>query len=356
MSPAKPQAKPKKKKYFRILSIDGGGIRGIIPAAVLSSVERHIQRVRGDAGKIGDYFDLVAGTSTGGILACLYLMPDEQDPKKARFSAEDGLKLYMENGDDIFDRSVWQKISSLGGVKDEKYSADALEETLRRFLKDKKLSDLIRPTLITAYALRQYRPFFFTQHDALKSGADDFLAWQVARATSAAPTYFEAAMPDNCDDIPNAQPMIDGGVFANNPTACALVESLSLMGQGSDIRDVVILSLGTGLSPKSISFSQCKDWGLVEWLRPIIGILQEGVSQTVDYQMKTVFDSLGIGGQYLRINGSFLDYAGKLAIEGLDAEMDHASVDNMRKLERFGRQLAQNMDDKIAKFADAYFA
>jgi uncharacterized protein len=102
------------------LSIDGGGIRGIVPACVLIQLETELREATGDDDlKIGECFDLIAGTSTGGILALLLLMPHADDPTRARFSARDALNLYLEYGDDIFDRSVWQRISSGFGIADE---------------------------------------------------------------------------------------------------------------------------------------------------------------------------------------------------------------------------------------------
>ncbi len=344
------------KRYFRILSIDGGGIRGIIPAAVLGTVERLVQEVRGDDTlRIGDCFDLVAGTSTGGILTCLYLAPDPERPGRARFSAEDGLALYLQNGEGIFHRSLWKKIQSLGGWADEKYPSRPLESALGRYLGDVELKDLVKPCLVTAYATEAYRPYFFTQFDAARDPGANYLAREVARATSAAPTYFEAALPESLDDVPDATAMIDGGVFANNPAACALVEAVRSDKLARSIQDVVLLSLGTGRSPRSIPYDACKDWGRVEWLRPLIDILMEGVAQTVDFQLRTVFASLGIERQYLRVDGSFHDAADHLEIRGLDPEMDHASPDNMRRLERFGRRLAELHEPQLAAFVEAYF-
>src|SRR3954462_11448006 len=129
---------------MNILSIDGGGIRGIIPGQVLVAVEEAIQAATGDSTKrIADVFDMVAGTSTGGILACLYLCPG--DGNRPKFSAKDAVNLYLQNGDDIFDVSIFKKIASLGGVADEKYDADVLEKTLTRYLGDVRLSQLLRP-------------------------------------------------------------------------------------------------------------------------------------------------------------------------------------------------------------------
>lgn len=330
---------------FKILSIDGGGIRGIIPARILVAVEKELQEKYQDPKlKIGDYFDFIAGTSTGGILACLYLAPERNNPQKARFSAQDALDLYLEFGDDIFDRGIWQKLISLGGMADEKYSAATLEKLLLQYFGDTKLSDLIKPCLITAYDVKDYRPFFFTRHNARQSDDRDFRVREVARATSAAPTYFEVAQADNLDDLPNPRPLVDGGVFAGNPTACALVEVISHnlvspnISASSRITDLHVLSLGTGRKSERISFAQCRDWGLVGWARPLVGILLDGVSQVVDFQMKTIFSSLGVGGQYLRVDGDFNVFNSP----GLDPAMDNADPANMERLNLFGGKLAQD--------------
>src|SRR3954463_2427276 len=120
---------------FRVLSIDGGGIRGIIPGQILVNLERYLQAQSGNTAlRIADCFDLIAGTSTGGILTCLYLLPDSVGPRPAgtkprpRFSAKDAVDLYLNYGDDIFQVPLFQRLRSLGGLADEKYSATVLEK------------------------------------------------------------------------------------------------------------------------------------------------------------------------------------------------------------------------------------
>jgi len=78
----------------------------------------------------------------------------------------------------------------------------------------------------------------------------------------------------------------------------------------------------------------------------------DGVSQTIDFQIKTIFQALGNADQYLRINGDFSDYKNNLDIPGLDPSMDNASIENMRRLKQFGDQLASNYHDKLQKFVD----
>ena len=342
---------------FRILSIDGGGIRGIIAAEVLIELERQIRIARNDDTiKIGECFDLIAGTSTGGILSLLLITPDPMHPTRARYSAEEALGLYLEHGDRIFDRSVWQRVRNLGGLRDEQYSADELEKVTEKYFGNTKLSDLIRPCMITAYATEKYRPFFFTHNEARADPSRDYYVRDVARATSAAPTYFEAAMPKSLDGVDNETPMIDGGVFANNPAACAFVEGMKinktkLLSPGQ----IAILSLGTGRSPKHLPFNKIKDWGVVGWVRPLIDILMEGNAQTVDYQLKTIFRSIDCPQNYLRVDGFFGDAAAGLDIPELDADMDNASMENMNRLQAFGRRLAVNSRLDIGDFVRRFF-
>jgi hypothetical protein len=219
------------------------------------------------------------------------------------------------------------------------------------------MKDLIKPCLVTGYDVRQYRPVFFTQQDADNPSAN-YLIRDVARATAAAPTYFEAALPKSLDGIENETPIIDGGVFANNPTACALVEVLRKgygKGHGVKMEDIVVLSLGTGRKPATITYNECKDWGLLGWARPLLGIMMEGESQTVDYQMQCIFECINKNDQYLRIDGEFGDYKHNLDIEGLEASMDCASKENMKKLSTFGEILAQNNEKVLKEFVNRFF-
>jgi len=328
-------------KLTRILSIDGGGIRGIIPGQILVHLEKELQKQDNNPkAKLADYFDMIAGTSTGGILTCIYLCPDKNSQKTPRFDAQQAVNLYMDRGDDIFDISLWQRITSGAGVLDEKYSADELEEALMDYLGDLELSQLIKPCLITSYDIRNRRAHFFTQHDAKVSDSHNFFVREVARATSAAPTYFEAAKVKAMDNT--TYPLIDGGVFANNPTLCAYAEARNInFGTGKvkpTAKDMFILSIGTGTVDKPYYYRNAKDWGLVQWIKPIIDIMMSGVSETVDYQLKNIFDAVEKKDQYTRFEPSL----GKAK-----SEMDDASLENLNALKEAGEEFA--VDPKSAK-------
>jgi patatin-like phospholipase/acyl hydrolase len=337
-------------KLTRILSIDGGGIRGIIPGQILVRLEEILKKLdKNPKAKIADYFDMIAGTSTGGILTCIYLCPENEQSKAPRFTAEEAVELYMDRGDEIFDISLWQKIKSGVGLLDEKYSATELEEALEDYLADLKLSELIKPCLITSYDIRRRHAHFFTQHDANSASSHDFLVRDVARATSAAPTYFEAAKVKAMDNM--TYPLIDGGVFANNPTLCAYSEArthdFDAARKKPTAGEMAILSLGTGNVDTPYYHKNAKDWGIAQWIKPLIDIMMSGVAETVDYQIKQIYNAVEKPKQYLRIDPD-LGLASR--------EMDNASTENLRNLQEAGMDSARKMDKELTEFAKLLIA
>lgn len=133
-------------KKVRILSIDGGGIRGILPGIVLNQLEKKLQKKVKDPNlRLSDMFDFMAGTSTGGILTLAYLTPNESN--RPKLTAMEAVNLYLDRGDEIFDASLWQRIKSGKGITDEKYDASELEEALDDIFGEIKLSQLLKPCL-----------------------------------------------------------------------------------------------------------------------------------------------------------------------------------------------------------------
>ena len=330
---------------MRILSIDGGGIRGIMPGQILVALEEKlVKKSKNPKATIANYFDLVAGTSTGGILTCLYLCPEKPGSTQAKFSAEEAVDLYLERGDEIFDISLWHRISSGGGLTDEKYSADELEEALEDYLGDLKLSQLLKPCVVTSYDIRRRQAYFFRQHRAKESKRFDFLVRDVARATSAAPTFFEVARVKSETTIP--YPLIDGGVFANNPALCAYAEARTLEGNPA-AKDMFFLCLGTGKIEKPYHYKEAKDWGLVQWVKPVLDIIMSGVAETVDFQLKQIYNAVGKPEQYVRIEPELLDAS---------PEMDDASIENLNALKVAGMACAEKNDDLLEKVADQLIA
>ena len=179
---------------------------------------------------------------------------------------------------------------------------------------------------------------------AVEGPGRDFYVRDVARASSAAPTYFEPANVVAFDS--KVYPLIDGGVFANNPAMCACVEAFGFNPK-LQVTDLQVLSLGTGTADKPYHYSEARNWGKLEWALPVLDILMSGAAETVDYQLKTLFTSAGCADQYVRLQldlGQFPD---------VDGAMDNASEKNMRALERAGQKLAAVSDAQLTALAKA---
>lgn len=306
---------------IRVLSIDGGGIRGIIPAVLLAAIERA-------AGQpIHRLFDLVAGTSTGGILACALASPVPH-PASAL------LDFYIQHGRTIFAPSIWRNLTST--VSAAKFDHKPLEGILANAFGNLLLSETLTNLLIPAYDLEAREAKFFKSWRAagyLNAPGEqpldaDFMLRDIARATSAAPTYFEPALIRNAAGKYFA--CIDGAVFANNPTMCGIASARKLY---PDATGMVVVSLGAGETAEPITFAQAKAWGTLAWARPALDIMMDGMSDTVDYQIRECFER---DVRYFRLQAGF----GKP--NAPSDTLDNASPDNIRRLVLRGQALAES--------------
>jgi patatin-like phospholipase/acyl hydrolase len=256
-----------------VLAIDGGGIRGIIPAMILAELERRLQ------SRLCDAFDVIAGTSTGGILA-LGLGTASKAPGEP-YAAEELLDLYLSDGARIFPggpRWRWR------GIFSPLYPARPLEQVLRERFGDTRLSAALTALVIPTYDLQMAGSFFFKTgaRGALPAGASDHFVRDAARATSAAPTYFRPLL---LADGARRRVLIDGGVVANNPAMAAYAEARNLFPMA---RRIVVVSAGTGERKDSVSYADAKGWGLLAWAGSIAPVLLEGDAAAVDYEVRAL--------------------------------------------------------------------
>ncbi len=323
---------------IRILSIDGGGIRGIIPAMVLQEL----------LGKrdAKDVFHLIAGTSTGGIIACGLAKPKSVPIREI-------IDLYVEYGSQIFRKRPFQAAINLFRPK---YFPRALEHYLSAQLGDAMLSDVRGiELLVPSYAIKlptkqpngdTRAPMFFRSWQArgLLLGPDarkeeyDFCLESVARATSAAPTFFPPANIRN--RAGQSFSMIDGGVFANNPAIAALVEAYHLYHS----TNFLVVSLGTGEQQMRIPARAAAKWGEIAWMLPILSVLTDGVSDTVCFETE----------ELLRDSHYRFDVPlGSTTAQGesVDERLDDASPANIAALQDKARQLIESSRSQIRDLA-----
>ncbi len=224
---------------FRILSLDGGGIRGLFPAAFLTHIEEQA------SGKIIDHFDLLVGTSTGSIIAL---------GLAAGLPARKILRFYQAHGPAIFSRGVrlprW--------LFRPKYGNERLVAAFRDILGDKTLGDLRVPVCVPSHELVEGVPRVFKDdhHPDLHWGST-LPIWKVAAASSAAPIFFPAFQVEETDSH------IDGGIWANNPVLVGITEAVRYFGQSLD--NIAVLSVGTGSQAFRLSQREAKSRGILGW-------------------------------------------------------------------------------------------
>jgi uncharacterized protein len=262
---------------YRILTFDGGGIRGIFTATILD-------RLCVAAPDLLARTTLLAGTSTGSIIALA--LASGLSPRSIR-------DLYHAHGRELFHDSWVDNVTDLGHLIGAEYENEPLKRVLTDTFGTKRLADLPVRVLVPTFDLdadatpdrpRMWKPKFFHNFEGPDSDGGQLLV-DVAMRSTAAPTYF-----------PSYQGFIDGGVVANNPSMAAVAQALHPHGGRQEIASLRLLSLGAGLSPTFIEGNQL-DWGIAQWARPLVSLMVDGVMGIADYQCQQILDS-----HYRRLN------------------------------------------------------
>jgi len=275
-------------KPFRVLSLDGGGIRGLFTAAFLAHIEEQAKK------PLSSCFDLIVGTSTGGIIALAI---------GSGIRACDVLRFYLEEGKSIFSKARPWPIRLMRP----KYDAEPLYEALKKFLGTATMNDSKTKLCITSYESVEGTPRVIkTDHaEGLHWGGEQ-LMWKVGAATSAAPTYFPAFQISTHDSH------LDGGVWANNPVHVGIAEAIYRLGQRLD--NLAILSVGTGSKRFTLSYTEASRRGLIQWVRPSFDLLIGSQSFAAHHSAKFLLDS----GTYIRID---IDLAEPVALDDYEESL-----------------------------------
>jgi patatin-like phospholipase/acyl hydrolase len=307
---------------MRILSIDGGGVRGLIPGAVIVEIEKR-------TGKpISQLFDLVSGTSAGGHIALALATPG--DDGKPKWSAEELAAYYREAYGRIFDNSGFKVFDALKGLTNERYSADGIDSALNEVFGEVKLSEALIEVLITAFEVEGGEPHFFLRSEARNDPKKDHLMSFAARATSAAPTYFEPAAKFNGEE---GMAFLDGALFANNPSMCAFAHAQSL---GFDEDEMTIISLGTGAVSRILQYEEVRHWGLANWARPIMDITSQASNRAIDWQLNHILRK----GHYFRVQP---------LMSGMRSAIDDARPETIKALEEASTEVISRHSEDLDK-------
>ncbi|XP_035544069.1 patatin-like protein 2 [Juglans regia] len=346
-------------KLITVLSIDGGGIRGVIPGTILSFLESELQKLDGEDARIADYFDVIAGTSTGGLVTAMLTSPNEKN--RPLFAAKDVKDFYLNQCPKIFPQNscpwfphITKIMKALSGPKyDGKYLHSLVKEKLGSTRLHQTLTNIVIPT----FDIKRLQPTVFSSYEVKRNPSSDALLSDICIATSAAPTYLPAHYFQTKDPAGKVRDfnLVDGGVAANNPALLAIGEVIKEVTKGNtdflpmqpmDYGKFLVISLGTGSSKVENKFNahEAAKWGILSWLTnggstPIVDIFTQASADMVDLHLSVVFKALQSEQSYLRIQDDKLT--------GDISSVDIATKKNLDDLVKVGEELLKEPVSRV---------
>nr|VDD47809.1 unnamed protein product [Brassica oleracea] len=382
-SSCKKNKPPSRGSLVTILSLDGGGVRGIMVGVILAYLEEQLQfnykipffwlyfraiqytlyivqlcryiykALDGEDMRLADYFDVVAGTSTGGLMTAMLTVPDETG--RPRFSAKDIVPFYLQHSPKIFPQpgglaALLPKLPKL--LSGPKYDGVYLRNLLNNLLGETRLHQTVTNVVIPTFDMKKLQPTIFSSYQALVDPSLDVKISDICIGTSAAPTYFPPHYFQN-EDIQGKTSefhLVDGGVTANNPTLLAMTAvTKQIVNDNPDMGELkplgynkfLVVSIGTGSAQKEKKYSARKaaKWGIISWLydngsTPILDITMESSRDIVDFHSSVVFKARQSEDKYLRIDDDTL--------KGDASSMDLATKSNLENLVTIGEKMLKN--------------
>lgn len=356
----------------RILSLDGGGIRGVLSARILKEVEEILEK---KGHKLHTYFDFVAGTSTGSIIAGAIA---------CQKSAQKMINLYQNEGKNIFLDNVrqqrkWRWISQLAGDKIQQFLTKpwgikilyphedgnrGLAKVLEKELGPKKLREIETPRiLIPAYDVYSRNTTWFCNNppDDDPQWYDNIELWKICTASASAPTFFPPyKLPYYADEYPEQYlPHIDGGVSANNPSLVAIARAFEL-NKGLNFSNIAVLSIGTGKTTRPYKYKEVEKWGLASWAKNIPNIFMDPSAINSEEICRRIVKIQG--GSYLRLSFDLNEhFKGKQQKHRLRELLDQKDAYNKFIPEKNGKKpyVSEEIDnpkncDELIKAAKCY--
>ncbi|XP_049378572.1 probable inactive patatin-3-Kuras 1 isoform X5 [Solanum stenotomum] len=327
------------EEMVTVLSIDGGAIRGIIPGVILEFLEGELQRIDNNPdARLADYFDVIGGTSTGGLLVAMITTPNENNRPFA--AANETVPFYFEHGPGIFSPRPLFPI-----IPGPKYNSTYLMQVIKEKLGETRLNQTLTEVVISAFDIKTNEPVIFTKSSLAESPELNAKMYDICYSTAAAPTYFAphyfATTTSNGD--PYEFNLVDGGVATVGDPSLLSISVATRLAQEDpafasirslNYKQMLLLSLGTGTTSelyKNYTAEEAAKWGILQWLLPLQEMRSAASSYMNDYYLSTVFQALDSQNNYLRVQEN--------ALTGTATKFDDASVANMILLVQVGENL-----------------
>ncbi|KAK2372698.1 patatin protein [Trifolium repens] len=352
--------------FTTVLSIDGGGVRGIIPGVILDYLESQLQAIDGEDARIADYFDVIAGTSTGGLITAMLATPNPKDNNRPLMAAKDIVPFYLKNLPFIFPQKSGifaPLINITKALTGSKYNGKYLHSLIRNMTEDTLLSQTLTNVVIPTYDVLNLKPTIFSSYQINVEPTLDVRLADICIATSAAPTYLPAHYFEKKDEQGRVKQynLIDGGVCANNPTLVAIREVMKDMirlgksGNGIGYDRFIVISIGTGVNKLEQWYNakMVANWGVLSWLyksgaTPILDFINESSIDMVEYHNSVLFTALHSQDNYLRIQED--------SLPRIYASSDVTTEDNLNGLVKVGQTLLKKSFTRVSLDTGEYEA
>jgi patatin-like phospholipase/acyl hydrolase len=309
----RPLPSKQNQEYIRILSIEGGGIYGILPAHVLQYLEEKSGR------PINQLFDLMVGTSTGSIPIVMLTIPGEGG--KPRYTTKDVLNVYNHDADKIFYSPWYNRILTLNGVLGPKYQTSSRYQLLNSYLGNLYFDQLLNNVVLPVYEIYQKTPKLFCNWK--NSGIEDqnFMMTNVLLGAISPIAFFPGVVFGSNNE---RFFLADAGICVNNPALASILLAMKIYPN----KKYVLVSLGTGsIEGMKSPSDKMVDWGVLEWSRDIIPIMMDGNVKFNQMLLKKLFP-VGIDLHSFNIQ-----------VKGVQGALDDISPSNIRKLNKYGKLL-----------------
>lgn len=320
-------------KIVTILSIDGGGVRGIIPIKILEALSKILSE-EGINRPFYSLFDIISGTSTGGIIALALASPEPNEP----LPIKDLLMFYMKNSKYVFQASEPTTYKVLKSLYQPPIDPTNFEHQLASYFNNRTLKDLKAYTYISSVEVTNLTPVTFTRLKPSDSNDHNYYLKDVARATSSEPSLFPPARIKSTNGVSN-HCLLDGGFYAPNPCIDTYLYAKTLYPNASKY---VILSLGTGDPFEGYNCNKVSKWGIFGWISPKSDIPLVQIFMRPQVKNASNLTRLQNDTTFYRLNPT---------IPRDIASLSDSSDKNIKALEDFGQDYSQNMLSTLRKVA-----
>lgn len=308
------------QEYIRILSIDGGGIRGILPIYVLKYLEETSKK------PIPELFDLIVGTSTGAIASAV--LTASKDSKKPLFSTKDLLDFYNKDGRKIFYNPWYHRVLTLNGLIGTKYMTSSRYDVFKQYLNGIYLDQLLNNVVIPTYDITHEKPMLFFNWKTTRGNDANYPLTDLIMSATSPPGLFPSVVFG-----PKSRQMTlaDGAVYANNPELIAVLTAMSLYPN----KKYILVSLGTGYLKQTLLTKKVIDWGLFQWSKNILPLFVGSSMEINDYLLKELFPFP-------------LDlYHFNVKLPQIMMALDNVSSSNIEKLNQKGEEMVADKKEEL---------